>query len=143
MSYSIRPARAKERWTIRRIVWRAQINPFDLNWRRFLVAEENGKIVGVGQVKPHRDGSRELASIAVGPLHQGQGIGSDLVRALLAREHDTLFLACRAPLEAFYARFGFRRATDHELPSYFRCLILVQMRVPFKTIVMKRAFEQK
>jgi hypothetical protein len=53
MSYSIRPTRAKERWTIRRIVWCARINPFDLDWRRFLVAEENGNIVGVGQVKLH------------------------------------------------------------------------------------------
>lgn len=142
MSYSIRPARAIERWTIRRIVWRAQINPFDLDWQRFLVAEQNGKIVGVGQVKPHRDSSRELASIAVVPLHQGQGIGSDLVRALLAREQNTLFLTCRAPLEAYYARFGFRRATDHGLPPYFRRIMLLQMLVPIKAIVMKRAFEQ-
>ncbi|HZQ09675.1 MAG TPA: GNAT family N-acetyltransferase, partial [Anaerolineae bacterium] len=118
-----------------------QINPFDLDWQRFLVAEENGKIVGVGQVKPHPDGSRELASIAVIPSCQGQGIGSNLVRALLARGHDTLFLTCRAPLEAYYARFGFRRATDQELPPHFRRIILVQMFVPIKVIVMKHGNE--
>ena len=143
MSYSIRPARVNEQWTIRRIVWQARINPIDLEWRRFLVVEIEGNIVGVGQVKAHRDGSRELASIAVIPSCQGQGNGSNLVRALMARELDTLFLTCRAPLETYYARFGFRRATVQELPPYFRCIMLVQMLLPIKTIVMKRAIEQK
>lgn len=143
MSYSIRPAHVNEQWAIRWIVWRARINPFDLKWHRFLVVEIDGNIVSVGQVKPHRDGSRELASIAVIPSCQGKGIGSNLVRALLARELDTLFLTCRAPLESYYARFGFRRAPVQELPPYFRHIMLVQMFLPIKTIVMTHATEQK
>lgn len=143
MSYSIRPARVNEQWTIRWIVWRARINPFDLKWHRFLVVELDGNIVSVGQVKPHRDGSRELASIAVVPSRQGQGIGESLVCALIAREHGPLFLTCRAPLETYYARFGFRRATLQELPPYFRRTMLVQMFLQTKTIVMIRANEQK
>ena len=77
------------------------------------------------------------------PSRQGQGIGGSLVCALLTREHDTLFLTCRAPLETYYARFGFRRATVQELPPYFRRIRLVEMFLPIKTIVMARATEQK
>lgn len=140
MSFLIRPARQSDRWTIRLIVWRARINPFDLAWQRFLVAEENGKLIGVGQIKPHADGSRELASIAVTLSHQHKGVASMLILALLANEQGLVYLTCRAPLELFYARFGFRRATELELPPYFRRIarwsqvfrqpVLVMVRVP-------------
>ena len=43
----------------------AGLNPFSLGWPRFLVAEDGGRVVGVAQIKPHGDGSRELASLAV------------------------------------------------------------------------------
>lgn len=140
MSFSIRPARQGDQWTIRRTVWRARINPFDLAWQRFFVAEVNGKVIGVGQIKPHADGSRELASIAVIPSHQHKGVASMLILALLANEQGRVYLTCRAPLEPFYTRLGFRRATEQELPPYFRRIarwsqrfrqpVLVMVRVP-------------
>lgn len=136
----IRLARQGERWTIRQIVWRARINPFDLAWQRFFVAEENGRIIGVGQIKPHADGSRELASIAVTLSHQHKGVASKIILALLANEPGPVYLTCRAPLETFYARFGFRRAAPQELSPYFRRLarwsqlfrhpVIVMVRVP-------------
>ena len=49
-------------------------------WPNFVVAEDGGTIVGIGQVKTHGDGSRELASIAVIPARQSQGIGGRLSR---------------------------------------------------------------
>jgi N-acetylglutamate synthase-like GNAT family acetyltransferase len=72
-----------------------------------LVAELEGRIVGVGQVRPHLDGSRELASLAVAPDVRRRGIGSQLVKALLAREHGPLHLFCRRGLRGYYRRFGF------------------------------------
>ena len=98
----------------------ARINPTGLHWRRFVVAEEHGRIVGVGQVKPHYDGSRELASLAVVPDRQGQGIGSAIVRTLLAHAPGPLHLMCTDRLEPYYARFGFRRLEVAEMPPYFR-----------------------
>src|SRR5690349_18706770 len=103
MAIVIRPAVEAEQATIKAIVHAARLNPNDLDWRRFLVADEGGRIAGVGQVKPHRDGSRELASLAVIAGRQGQGVGGALVRALLAREHAAVHLMCRDRLERYYA----------------------------------------
>ena len=71
-------------------------------------------------MKPHKDGSRELASIAVIPTRQSQGIGAQLIRALLARETGTLYLVCERRLASYYERFGFQRSEHDELPPYFR-----------------------
>jgi predicted N-acetyltransferase YhbS len=117
---NIRPATATEQATITAIVRAACINPSDLDWRRFLVAEQGGQIVGVVQVRPHDDGSRELASLAVLPERQGQGIGAALVGALLERERGSLDLMCMEHMAGYYARFGFRRLASQELSPYFR-----------------------
>ena len=118
-----------------------------LNWPNFVVAKdddwEDGAIVGVGQVKPHRDGSRELASIAVIPARQGLGIGSAIIETLLAREPGVvLYLTCRAQLEHYYDRFGFHFLVPAEYPRYFKRMVplvntvmrLFQMRI----VVMRR-----
>jgi N-acetylglutamate synthase-like GNAT family acetyltransferase len=118
--YTIRPANAADRSTIKAIVYAARLIPRDLDWERFLVAEEDRRIIGVGQVKPHNDGSRELASLAVVPEHRAQGIGGALIQALLARETGAVYLMCMDRLEPFYQRFGFRRLGRAELPPSFR-----------------------
>ena len=114
-----------------------------LNWPNFVVAEEDGAIVGLGQVKAHGDGSRELASIAVVPARQGQGIGRALIAALIARyPNAVLHLTCRRELEGFYRRFGFRSLERAEYPPYFgRMIPLVNLIMrPFGTriLVMRR-----
>ena len=58
---NIRPATEEDQPTIRRLIKDANLNRMSLHWRNFVVADENGAIVGVGQVKVHRNYSRELA----------------------------------------------------------------------------------
>ena len=128
---NIRPATAAEQATITAIVRAARINSHDLDWRRFLVAEQGGQIVGVVQVRPHGDGSRELASLAVVPEQQGQGVGAALVGALLARERGPLDLMCMDQMEGYYARFGFRHLASHELSPYFRRIIWIVRVISF------------
>ena len=106
-----------------RLIKEANINRMSLKWPNFVVAEEEGAIVGLGQVKLHGDGSRELASIAVVPARQGQGIGSAIIKTLLAREPGVLYLTCRSQLEQYYERFGFRSLVAAEYPPYFRRMI--------------------
>jgi len=102
----------------------AGINPMSLKWPNFLVAEEGGMTLGIGQVKRHGDGSLELASLAVVPDRQGQGIGSGLVRELIGRyEGKVLYLTCRSQLQGYYERFGFRRLGRADFPPYFARLI--------------------
>ena len=122
MPYAIRRAVQTDQTSISALVRAAGINPFDLRWQRFLVAEEDGRIIGAVQIKPHGDGSRELASLAVIPENRGQGVGSALVQALLATESGTVYLTCADRLERYYTRFGFRRLERSEMPSYFRRL---------------------
>ena len=119
MPLTLRDATAEDQPTIRQIVRAANINPTGLDWPRFIVAEDGGAIVGVGQVKPHRDGTRELASIAVLPARQGQGIGTAIIQDLVRRENATLYLTCRSRLQGYYERFGFRRLESRDYPPYF------------------------
>jgi N-acetylglutamate synthase-like GNAT family acetyltransferase len=127
----IRPAIAADQPTINAMTRAAGNNPFGLDWRRFLVADESGRVVGIGQIKPHRDGSRELASIAVIPERQGQGIAAAIIAALLSRENGPLYLKCRDELQGFYERFGFRTVEPSEMPPSFRRLYrLVQWITP-------------
>jgi N-acetylglutamate synthase-like GNAT family acetyltransferase len=96
------------------------------------VAEEDGNIVGVGQVKAHGDGSRELASIAVVPARQGQGIGRAIIETLLAREGGAvLYLTCRRELQRYYERFDFKLLESSDYPRYFRRI------VPVVNVVMR------
>ena len=128
MPLQIRPATPADQKTIRRIVWQARLAPFGLSWPAFLVAEAGGEIAGIGQVKSHRDGSRELASLAVTPAYQGRGVGTALVLALVARERGPLYLFCRSGLRRYYQRFGFEVVAPEALPrSIYRLLRLANL----------------
>jgi N-acetylglutamate synthase-like GNAT family acetyltransferase len=119
--YSLRPACSEDSSTIRKIIYQAGINPMDLHWERFTLAvNDGGQIIGCGQIKVHRDGSRELASIAVIETWRNQGVASQIIRRLMDQEAGRLYLTCRTGLGPFYQRFGFRQATRAELPPYFR-----------------------
>jgi len=98
------------------MVRQEHLNPMGLDWRNFLVAEVDQRVIGIGQVKPHADRSRELASLAVQPEHRSQGAGARLVQALLARENGTVYLFCKNDLATYYQRFGFYEIPRQELP---------------------------
>lgn len=143
MPLSIRAAVASDQPAIRRLVKEARINRMSLNWPNFVVAEEVGAIVGVGQVKTHGDGSRELASMAVVPSRQGRGIGSAIIRTLLSLEPGAvLHLTCRQELEHYYERFGFRTLVAAEYPAYFARMIplvnIVARLMRTRILVMRR-----
>ena len=139
---TIRAATEADQPTIRRLIKEANLNRMSLHWPNFVVAEEDGAVVGIGQVKAHGDGSRELASLAVVPPRQGQGIGSMLIKELLARERGVVHLTCRSQLQHYYERFGFRRLEPAEFPPYFRRMIpiinLVARFLGTQILVMKR-----
>ncbi len=116
MPITLRPATPADQPAITALVRAARLNPIRIGWRNFLVAADAGRVVGVGQVRPHGDGSRELASLAVAPDHQGAGIGTQLTWALLGRETPPTYLFCQEPTGSFYVRFGFRVVERTELP---------------------------
>jgi N-acetylglutamate synthase-like GNAT family acetyltransferase len=120
---SLRRARESDAAAIRGIIRKAGINPLGIDWRRFLLAEVDGHIVGTGQIKPHGDGTRELSSIAVIPEFQRQGIAAQIITALIAGQTGTLYLTCQDRMEHYYDRFGFRKIARDEMTAYFRRLM--------------------
>jgi amino-acid N-acetyltransferase len=101
-----------------------RINPWALDWRRFLVAvDEQNALIGCGQIKPHRDGSQEMASIAVTPAWRGRGVARALIEQLMATAGRPLWLTCVSSMVPLYLKFGFRQVDDPaEMPPYFRRL---------------------
>jgi amino-acid N-acetyltransferase len=119
--FSLRPATSADFPAIRGLIHLVQINPIALDWQRFVIAvTPEGEMIGCGQIKPHADGSRELASIAVTPSWRKHGVARLVIEHLVAGEPGTLYLTCRASLEPFYTRFGFKAIEQQEMPSYFR-----------------------
>ena len=117
----IREAVAADAPAIRGLVGQAQLNPLDLNWRRFLVADDHGQIVACAQVRVHHGGTRELASVAVASSYRGRGVGRAIGEAAIAREPvRPLYLYTESRTEAFWARFGFRRVEGDAIPRDMR-----------------------
>lgn len=98
----------------------------DLNWKHFIVAESsNGVFIGCAQLKQHKDGSVELASLAVEEEFRGQGVARALIEQLLTQAPRPLYLMCRPELGVFYEPFGFRVIAADVMPPYFRRMLKV------------------
>jgi N-acetylglutamate synthase-like GNAT family acetyltransferase len=118
--FSLRPAAASDQVIIRRLVRQARINPWGLDWRRFVLAvSPSGLVAGCVQLKPHGDGAIELASLVVRPEFQGLGIGQALIRNYQEKAGSPLWLMCRKSLAPYYQGHGFRTVDQTELPRSF------------------------
>ncbi len=140
------PATEQDFPAVRHLIHLAKINPTGLDWHRFLVAKTNdGRIIGCGQVKPHRDGSLELASIATLPEFRRQGIASMIIHHLIDKNPGTLYLTCRSGLGGFYELFEFKVVPTEEMPPYFKRIsrlasVIMKVGMAGETLlVMKRA----
>ena len=120
-SYHLRPAQVKDAASIRRLIWQVHINPTGLDWHHFWVAvDAQDSLLGCGQLKPHGDGSLELASIAVQPQRRGKGIAHAIIDQLLSQAGRPLYLRCAAPMQPFYEIFDFQVILNEEMPSSFQ-----------------------
>jgi N-acetylglutamate synthase-like GNAT family acetyltransferase len=117
----LRNARAEDSPKIKALIYQVGINPLDLNWRHFVIAYDiNGEFLACGQVKKHRDGSLELASIAVKPELRNNGVASRIIDHLIETHPPPLYLTCREKLGTFYEKFGFHVIKTEDMPPYFR-----------------------
>jgi N-acetylglutamate synthase-like GNAT family acetyltransferase len=108
---------------IRQLVLSTGINPIGLDWRRFVVAlDQQKEVIGCGQLKPHRDGSVELASIAVAKSWRRQGVASAIIEYLIEKYDNDLYLMCESSLGPIYEKFDFAPIEIDEMPPYFRAI---------------------
>jgi N-acetylglutamate synthase-like GNAT family acetyltransferase len=138
----IRPAKAAEQDTIRHIVRLVGLPPYSLKWQHFLVAEQDGQVIGVGQIRQH-GGYNELGSLAVLPEQRGQGVAAQLITGLEAKAGMPLYLFCRDNLESYYERFGYRRIRFPEAPGPLKSIALLAFTVPrllfgFRILIMRK-----
>ena len=121
----LRAATAADQDAIRRMIRAAGLNPLALDWPRFVVAESigeasQGEVVGIGQVKILGDGAPEMASLAVLPGRQGEGVGGAIVWTLLSRTPGPIYLRCASRDEGYYERFGFTTLAPEQMPRSLR-----------------------
>ena len=118
---NIRPARETESAQIRDLIHLVGINPMGLDWNRFVVAvNDRDEMIGCGQLKPHGQEILELASIAVYPEHQGNGVARAIIEHLLKDSPRPLYLMCQSSLGPLYEKFGFQAISYDEMPRYFQ-----------------------
>ena len=86
--------------------------------RDMIVAEEEGKIVGVGGLHIIWDALAEVRSMAVSPTVVRRGIGAEIVRRLLEEGRllgvQQFFTLTYKP--GFFKTLGFQEITKDELP---------------------------
>lgn len=112
---TIRPATEADAPQIKRMVRAEGLDPTQLRWSNFLVAEVDGDIVGIGQICQHRT-CQELGSLVVTSDYRQRGVASALIAALEARAGRPLYLMCAASKQPFYERFGYRAIGWRETP---------------------------
>lgn len=135
----IRPAVADDQPAITRLVRTARLNPRDLAWGRFVVADAGGKVVGCAQVRVHGRGARELASVVVAPSHRAAGVGTRLIEAMLAREPGALYLFTASPTVPYFERFGFGRIDGRCAPRDLRAAVRISVLVsPLASLAARR-----
>ncbi len=121
INYTLRSALESESAQIKDLINLVGINPMGLDWKRFLVAvDDGGQVIACGQIKPHGQDIRELASIAVDPAHQGKNIARAVMEQLLSVTTRPVYLMCISKMENFYIKFGFKAIPYETMPGYFQ-----------------------
>ena len=136
----IRKATAGDQPAIVALVRAERLNPNHLDWRNFIVAtDEGGAIIGAAQIRPHRAGARELASLVVAPHWRGRGLAGRLVDVRLAEQGDNVCVVTGRQNVRHYARWGFRPISVRDAPtSVWRNCILGQIIGGAHAIVTRR-----
>jgi N-acetylglutamate synthase-like GNAT family acetyltransferase len=116
MAMAIRRATEADQQAVTAMVRGARLNPRNLHWQRFVVAEHDGVIIGTAQLRLHPDGVRELASLVVEPGMRDQGVASRLVDALLTGDEEEDYMLVDRRFAHHYERWGFRQVNTRDLP---------------------------
>jgi N-acetylglutamate synthase-like GNAT family acetyltransferase len=118
MAVRVRAAGPDDQSVIAGLVRQARLNPRDLRWSRFVVAERerDRAVVAVAQVRVYPDGTRELASLVVQPARRSLGVATSLVDALMAAEDEAVYTVIDRRFIGHFAKWGFEEVDPATLP---------------------------
>lgn len=137
----IRAPRPEELPTLQKMLRDARLDPTSgVHLEYALVAEADGQIVGMGQIK-HLRGCQELGSLVVLPAYRHQGIAGQLIRALEAQAERPLYLMCLDPMRSFYARFGYSPISYGQAPTAIKLKLtpaLLGRLFGFRVVAMRK-----
>ena len=107
----------------------------DLQSSQFLVAKEKNELLGFGRLRI-RENCSELCSLGVVEPQRLRGIGKQLVKQLILKSQQPLFLVCIIP--EYFTPFGFKEVSEYPLDmqeklDYCTCELIVLE----KYVVMK------
>ena len=136
---TIRPAVAADEALIRRMVRAERLDPTQLRWPNFLVAEIGDSVVGIGQIRRHNT-CDELGSLAVTADYRQRGVASALMRALEATAGRPLYLMYAGRMQPFYERFGYHVIAYRETPAplRFKRLLMLPFRLAGVRVIAMR-----
>ncbi|CAM9413734.1 unnamed protein product [Ascophyllum nodosum] len=111
------------------------MNPLSIDARNFICAEEEeeGLMIGFGQVKAIAGSNFELSSIYVSETHRRRGIGSNLVLYLVKNfvvthgpsQLDCLYLLTLGDRVGFYKKLGFEVIAFKDTPAAINAELVV------------------
>jgi N-acetylglutamate synthase-like GNAT family acetyltransferase len=103
---AIEAARDDDMPVIEEAVARMRLDGEDLAAPQFIVAREDGRMIGFGRIKPYGDGVFELGTVGVLEEARGRGVGARLVEELIARfPSEEIYIT--TDLVDWFMRFGF------------------------------------
>ena len=120
VTISVRRATAGDQEEITRLVRAARLNPAGLAWPAFVVAEDDGRLVGAAQLRRHPDAAVELASLVVDGPARGAGVATSMVDVLLETETAPVCTIIDRRFTGHFARWGFAPVTPDKLPRSIR-----------------------
>ncbi|WP_129115077.1 GNAT family N-acetyltransferase [Halegenticoccus tardaugens] len=89
-----------------------------------VTAVRDGETVGMGRIVGDGGSVYQLVDVAVRPDHQGRGLGTEIVAALMAylRENapESAYVNLMADVDGFYERFGFEYTAPASKGMYLR-----------------------
>ena len=107
---NIKPANENDFELIKKLIYQFELDDRDLQCTQFLVAKEGDEVFGFGRIRI-RGNCSELCSLGVTEPKRLQGIGKELVKELILKAKEPLYLVCIIP--EFFTPFGFEVVSDY------------------------------
>ncbi|GAB1421793.1 hypothetical protein MASR2M15_19840 [Anaerolineales bacterium] len=140
MNINIRPALSSDQDLIRTWVKQEGLDLTSLKWKNFMLAESNGQVVAIGQIKP-LPGCNELGSLVTRKDMRRKHLASQLIEALSATVTTPIYLLCMEQREPLYQKSGFTRISFWQAPAILKLKLTASLIFRLKgirVIVMRR-----